>query len=95
MLRNHEPVSEESMEWMSPNNSICQVLREIYFSTEDAGVKLKCREATAMAKSMTKKLTEYKENWEEDFWDFHPENFKKILECQQEAESRTKVWTEF
>lgn len=68
-LRKHDPVSDEQMQWVSPNHSICQVLREIYFTTEDPGIKMHCRVATAMAKAMTKKLKEYKDNWEEDFWE--------------------------
>jgi ABC-type Zn uptake system ZnuABC Zn-binding protein ZnuA len=91
MLRKHEPVTEKEMEWISPNNSICQLLREIYHKTDDPDIRLNCRVATSMAKSMTRKLTEYKESWEEDFWDIHPENFKKILELQEKMEDGTRV----
>ena len=68
-LHKHEPVSEESMAWASPNHSICQVLREIYFNTWNEENKRLCRVATAMAKSMTAKLEGYKQDWEKGFWD--------------------------
>jgi hypothetical protein len=58
-----EPVPEEKMirHGNPKTNSICQLLREIYWMTEDQEIKLKLREATAMAKAMYFKLKEYKE----------------------------------
>lgn len=60
------------MDWASPHLSICQVLREIYFTTDDPNTKLRCRLATAMAKAMTAKLETYKKEWEKEFWDTNP-----------------------
>lgn len=80
-LRKHEPVSDEAMRWTSPNNSICQVLREIYFTTDDPDTKLRCRLATAMAKAMTAKLKAYKQDWEREFWDSN-ENHQTQLESR-------------
>jgi len=42
--------------------SICQKLRDIYHSTDDEKIRLDCRIAVAMAKSMQNKLKYYKEN---------------------------------
>jgi hypothetical protein len=39
--------------------SICEVLREIYWETEDPNVRLKSIEASMMAKKMARKLIEY------------------------------------
>lgn len=69
MLRKHEPVSEESMNHVSPRYTICETLRSIYHSTADESIRLKCRTATAMAKAMTARLTEYKRN-QTDLWDY-------------------------
>lgn len=81
-MRKHEPVSDDQMLWVSPNNSICQVLRDIYHSTEDEEIRLKCRVATAMAKSMTAKLEDYKKNWAEHFWDKNKEFYEKYKEME-------------
>ncbi len=40
--------------------SICEVLREIYWETEDPVIREKVREASLMAKKMGKKLIDYK-----------------------------------
>jgi hypothetical protein len=72
-IRKHDPVSEKEMAWISPNYTICQVLREIYYATDDPGIRINCRVATSMAKSMTRKLSEYKKGWEADFWDPNPD----------------------
>lgn len=71
-LRKHEPIDEEAMRWISPKNSICEVLREIYWKTSDPEIKLKARIATSMAKSITGKLSEYKKGWEKEYWDKNP-----------------------
>ena len=59
-------VSPASLECMEKDprgngNTICQVLREIYYATDDEGIKLKCRIAVTMAKKMAGKLKAYKE----------------------------------
>ena len=68
-LRKHEPIAEKEMAYASQNNSICQVLRDIYHKTNDPKIKLRCRLAVSMAKSMSAKMTGYKKNWEAGFWD--------------------------
>lgn len=77
-LRKHKPIDEEEMRWISPKNSICEVLRGIYWKTDDPEIKLQCRVATSMAKSITNKLSEYKDGWEADFWDEN-ESYKVAL----------------
>ncbi|MCP4668843.1 MAG: glycosyltransferase [Deltaproteobacteria bacterium] len=74
MIRKHEPVTEEDMLWGSPKNTVCEAIRGIYNLTKDPDIRLKCREATAMAKSMSAKLSEYKRNWKNGFFDDN-ENF--------------------
>lgn len=69
--------------------TICEVLREIYWATEDEVVREKAIEAEAMAKRMDAKLREYKKNWdrqgrEECEWEM-VENPEEI-----EAERRKK-----
>jgi hypothetical protein len=43
------------------HNTICQVLREIYFLTDSETIRYKCRIATTMAKNMAYKLKAYKD----------------------------------
>lgn len=71
-IRKHEPVSEESMKWDSPKNTICNTIREIYNAIDDPDARLNCRLATAMAKAMSRKLTEYKKGWSVGFFDNNP-----------------------
>ncbi len=67
----HIPVPVEDMEIVSPKNSICQVIRDIYHETEDENIRLKCRLACAMGKSMSEKITELSgdNHWFKTFWD--------------------------
>jgi len=41
--------------------TICQVLRDIYHSTDRNDIRLKCRVAVAMARAMHEKLKKYKQ----------------------------------
>ena len=68
-IRKHEPYPEEKMDEKNAMNTICQVLREIYLKTDDEEIKLKCRVAISMAKSMNKKLWEYGCKLKADFWE--------------------------
>jgi hypothetical protein len=66
-LPKREPAPLEEMDktrWEG-HHSICQTLRDIYHMTDDAGLKLKCREAMAMTKAMHEKLKQYKQMEEE------------------------------
>jgi len=60
-----EPVSEKKMlrKRYHGHNTVCQLLREIYITTENEEIKLKCRVAMAMTKKMHNKLKEYKEKF--------------------------------
>jgi len=73
-LHKHDPISEGAMNWVSPDHTICQTIREAYHLTSNEEARLKLRVATSMAKSMTKKLEEYKRNWKQGFWEPN-ENF--------------------
>ena len=58
------------VEWMGHHNArftICEVLREIYTTTEKENVKLLSRVAMNMAKRMNSKLMEYNSTWQEMF----------------------------
>lgn len=62
------PVSRGQMEYTKNTGypTICQALREIYQTTDNADIKLKCRLAMAYAKAMDKKLKHYKDTYEPD-----------------------------
>ena len=60
--KRREPVSEKTMlnTRYAGHHTICETLREIYTSTDDEEIKLKCRLATSMAKAMQNRLKKYK-----------------------------------
>lgn len=71
-LRKHSPVPISVMDTESDINTICEILRQIYHKTDDTEIKTKCRIATSMAKSMSRKLRQYKDEAsysDERFWD--------------------------
>lgn len=54
--------------------TICELLRQTYWLTEDPEIRLNLRIAVNMAKSMVQKLREYKADWDKQgFWDDTPE----------------------
>lgn len=58
------------VEWMGHHNprfTLCEVLREIYSTTEQENIKLLSRVAMNMAKRMNSKLMEYNPKWQEMF----------------------------
>lgn len=68
------PQEDEYMERLDPvslgemgrhrydgHHSVCQVIREIYRMTGDEEIRMKCRIAMAMTKSMHKRLKQYKQ----------------------------------
>ena len=72
MIRKHKPVPKASMSRKAEVNTICSVLKDIYWKTNDKEIKLKCRIATSMAKSMSKRLRMYKDAASystNEFWD--------------------------
>jgi hypothetical protein len=73
MIRKYEPVPESNMLRVSPTNTICQVLRDIFCATDDECIRVGARLATAMAKSMDRKLNEYNKDWKNGFYDKNPE----------------------
>lgn len=84
-IRKHPPVDEKEMHRVGPRNTICQMLRQIYFKTDDPEIKTRCRVAVSMAKSMSRKLTEYKKDWDAEFWD------KCVLAKDIRISKKTKV----
>lgn len=69
--------------------TICEVLREIYWSTRDETIRDKVKEAMVMAKSMDRKLTEYfneahtdsEKRYDEGMW--KPNPFKDLKREEQ------------
>lgn len=60
--------------------TICEVLREIYWLTEDPEIREKLLEATVMAKKMDRKLIEYyHKKWyrKPEFYDKNPDSKEK------------------
>lgn len=60
--------------------TICEVLREIYWLTEDPEIREKLLEATIMAKKMDRKLIEnYHRKWyrKEEFYEKNPDSKEK------------------
>lgn len=63
-----------------PIRTICEVLREIYWSTQDRRMREKIKEAMVMAKAMDRRLTEYyfaanpdsKKRYDEGLWEPNP-----------------------
>jgi hypothetical protein len=68
--------------------TICEVLRELYWCTEDETVREKAMEASGMAKRMDAKLREYKEAWDAEEWDSveNPEEIQRQRLKQYEEE---------
>lgn len=65
--RRHDPIDIAEMDRTryDGHHSICQFLRDIFHLTDNEEIKLKCRIAMNMAKSMNKKLQNYKHAEEE------------------------------
>jgi len=69
--------------------TVCEVLREIYWGTEDVVIREKVQEAIGMAKRMDAKLRIYKADWEQTFYE-NVQNPKEVAEerrVQYEAEN--------
>ena len=74
--------------------SICEVLREIYWETEDQVIREKVKEAMFMAKKMGGKLIEYKGNYYDQMeYDAiaEPEEVVKARRAKYEDEIRRDI----
>lgn len=83
-----------------PIRTICEVLREIYWSTKDIEIRERVKEAMIMAKKMDIRLTEYwnianpesEERYDEDLWELNPYTDQKRLEqALEEANEDSRV----
>jgi hypothetical protein len=90
MLHKHPPITKEKMNWISPKNSICQKLRDIYHASQDEDVRMDCRVAMSMAKAMNRKLEQYQKGWDKDYWDENPK-FKPLMERARKGEVEVRV----
>jgi hypothetical protein len=62
--KRYDPAPEADMDKrMKGDNTLCNILRDMYHLSNDPGVKLKCRLAFSMGKAMCQKLTEYKQKY--------------------------------
>lgn len=88
-LHKHEPCPIELMNYVSPYNTICEVIRTIYWEAERIGcedIQLQCRIAITMAKAMNSKLKEHNKGWSADFYDANPnEQAKDMIRRKREA----------
>ena len=67
--------------------TVCEVLREIYWHTDDPIVREKVLEATVMAKKMDIKLREYKADWDaEDMWELLDDQHERINQRREQYE---------
>jgi len=88
--------------WTS--RGICEVLREIHWSSDDPELRTKVIEAMQMAKRMARKLAEYHEEkypgetWDRSFWKDNPFYSKVQVEKRRQQaldEAKTKNnWTD-
>jgi hypothetical protein len=67
-------ISDEDLQKIDMNKqnsarTICEVLREIYHSTDDPIIQERLVLATAMAKKMDAKLREYKADYDKGWWE--------------------------
>lgn len=53
---------------VNKKRTICEVLREIWYLTEDKEIKCRLEEAMTMAKKMSNKLFQYKGDWDKQMW---------------------------
>lgn len=87
-LRKHNPVPIEIMEQKSAICTICETLRQIYHKTDDEEIRLLCRVATSMAKSMSKRLRHYKDNASystPEFWERKENGLPKRSDIVQDG----------
>ncbi len=68
-----KPEVERRMDHTSHHLTLCQILREIYWKTDDPEIKWKCRLGTTMAKAMAKKISKLDPNWGKDYWPWRRE----------------------
>jgi hypothetical protein len=68
MIHKHDPVPKEEMGYVSPRDTICETLRQAYQDSKNENVKYLLRVATAKAKAMSRKLSEYNRNANLGLW---------------------------
>ena len=54
---------------VNPMRTVCEVLREIFWHTDDPVIRAKVLEAIGMAKKMDKKLRGYSEYYDDEMWE--------------------------
>jgi len=64
----YEPVAEKHMWFKGNRKTPCQIMRDIYLSTTDEGIRLKSRIVTRMLKIMITKINELEPGWERKHW---------------------------
>ena len=70
---NFAPVADAEMFYVGSRYTLCEVLREIYRSTNDPAIKLKCRMAITMAKLMANRISVYEgDRWGKAQYPWNP-----------------------
>jgi hypothetical protein len=68
-----EPEAEDRMSHVSHRYTPCEVLRQIYKRVNDPEVRLMCRVATTMAKSMATRITKHEgKGWGQKIYPKNP-----------------------
>lgn len=62
------PVSRKKMTMDTRHYTVCQIIREIYRDTPDPVIKMKCRMAIRMTKTMVDKICEHEPDWGKFRW---------------------------
>lgn len=69
-IKQYDPCSLEVIKREFPMNTICNDLREIFYTSDDEKVRLLARVAITKAKAMTRKLYEYNNKIDEELWEY-------------------------
>lgn len=70
---NCEPVPETDMTFVGSWYTVCEIMREIYNSSEDPDIRFKCRVACGMAKSMAGRITQHEgKKWGREQYPWNP-----------------------
>lgn len=71
--KNFDPAKESDMDMVGHRVTVCELLREIYKSSTDPQVRIKCRMAVTMSKKMALLITETKgPRWGNEYYPWNP-----------------------
>lgn len=85
---------KKNMIHKSQFRTICEVLREIHWGTDDPDIRLKAIEASMMAKAMSRKLIEYNFDVEYNFNINIEMEYEELTDEQRETISAER-WAQY